>query len=94
MTAQRNIPAQAADNYKAACLSLKAGYTSDYDKNVKAEKSRNWTSQQNIMDKYSRQGMSFSKSQKQAQQKETSLHESTLDQLKKQYDKQLASLGC
>lgn len=92
--AEQSLPAAATPAYPSACQRLKNLYNSEYGAKVQAEASRYQKAQQNIINRYSKAGMSFSSSQKFAQSLESQRHDLILKQLHDQLQRQLSRLNC
>lgn len=93
-SAEQAMPAPTAPAYPTACQRLKSLYTTDHDSKVRSEDSRHGSAQQSIINKYSKEGRSFSSSQKLAQTLEAKRHDLILKQLGDQLQRQLRKLNC
>lgn len=93
-TAEQAMPQEGTNGYRTACLNMKQMYTSEREAKLQAESSRSAAAKQEIINKYNRDGKSFSTSEKISRLKEATRHEGILKQLDKQYQQQLKKLGC
>lgn len=92
--AEQQMPAASTPAYENACEQLKGMYEAEMNRNVAAENSTYSVNQQAIINRYSQDGMSFSKMEKNEQAKELRRHNAMLDQIQKQYSRQRASISC
>lgn len=93
-TAEEAMPAQGEPGYRSACQKMKQMYINDQNAKLQAENSRFAAAQQDITNKYNREGRSFSSGEKSAHAREASRHDWLLRQITAQYQKQLNKLGC
>jgi hypothetical protein len=92
--AEQALPAQGAASYPNACQQMKQMYANDYHAKMQAENNRHQSAKQDIVNRYNREGLSFSKMQKAAEAYEARRHEQIVKHLADQYQKQLRSLSC
>lgn len=92
--AEQQLPAVNAPAYRPACKELKGMYQTEHQRNVQAEEKKHKSIQQDILESFSKKGMSFSKSQKSAQSSEQKRHEKALEQIDGLLKKQLTSVSC
>lgn len=92
--AEQAMPASTAPSYGNACEQLKQMYEAEMNRNVAAENSTYSVNQQAIINRYSQDGMSFSKMEKNEQARELRRHNAMLDQIQKQYSRQRSSISC
>lgn len=92
--AERQMAKAVASTYNDACHNLKAMYTTERDRNLQVENDTHKANQQDIINKFSKEGLSFSSTHKSTQSKELNRHNGLLDQIGKQYTQQLKSLSC
>lgn len=93
-TAEEAMPAQGEPGYRSACQKMKQMYTNDQNAKLQTENSRFAAAQQDIINKYNREGRSFSSGEKSAHAREVSRHDWLLRQITAQYQKQLNKLSC
>lgn len=94
MSAERALPQQGAPGYINACQKMKAIYTNERNNHLQAEANRFAAALQEIINKYHREGKSFSPAEKFAHARETHRHEAFLGQINDQHHKQLKNLNC
>ncbi len=94
VSAEQAMPSQSQPGYQTACQNMKGMYTGERDTKLQAEASRFDNMKQDIINKYNREGKSFSIAQKAAQLREAARHEGVLKQISDQYEKQLKNLSC
>lgn len=92
--AEKSLPGTTESGYQSACQKLKEMYLSEHDAKQVEEDKRYAQAQQYIINSFSAAGLSFSVKQKTVQSLEAKRHESVLNQLESQLQKQLASLRC
>lgn len=88
------LPEPTDSSYESACQKAKDDYTAEYDAAIQVENTKHRSNQQIIMNKYSKEGMSFSSVQKNVQAKETQRHNSELKALEIKHDAKVSSLEC
>jgi hypothetical protein len=94
ISAEKALPEQGSPGYRSACQNMKRLYIYEHTQKLQAEESRFTNTQQEIINKYSREGKSFSLAQKLAQAWEVKRHETIVKQINDQYQKQLNNLSC
>jgi hypothetical protein len=94
VAAEAQLPVATAPAYRDACKELKTMYTTERDENVNKENIAFKSNQQAIVNKFSKDGMSFSSAQKLAQTKELKRHNAMLEQIEKLYQKQVKTVSC
>lgn len=93
-SAEQALPREDAPGYRSACQNMKLMYTNEHSSKLQAENNRYASARQQITNTYNREGKSFSKSEKFAHAWETKRHESIVEQINAQYQKQLKKLSC
>jgi hypothetical protein len=92
--AEQAMPERGTWGYRSACQNMKLMYANERTEKLRAESGRFTAMQQEIINRYNRDGRSFSTAQKLAQAREARRHESIMKQITKQYQKQLKNLSC
>jgi hypothetical protein len=92
--AEQALPAAGSQGYQTACQNMKTMYTNERDAKLQAESNRFAATQQEIINKFNREGKSFSPAQKAAQAAEAKRHDTLVRQINDQYQKQLKNLSC
>ena len=93
-SAEEAMPGQNAPGYLTACQKMKQMYSSDHNTKIQSESNRFAKAQQDIINKYSKEGRSFSPAEKNAQSREQNRHDWLVKQIDGQYQKQLHGLSC
>jgi hypothetical protein len=91
---EQTMPQQGAPGYMSACQNMRQMYVDEHNTKLHEETNRFVAAQQDIINKYNRDGKSFSIAQKTAQAREASRHENIMRQINDQYQKQLKKLEC
>lgn len=89
-----SLPPAGEAGYTHACQKAKTSLKSEYDNAVGVENNKYRSNQQIILDRYVRDGLSFSSILKTVQGTETRRHNNELKVLETNYKKQLSSLNC
>jgi hypothetical protein len=93
-SAEQAMPKQGSRGYHYACQNMKRMYTEERNDKLQAEAKRFAAAQQEITNKYNREGRSFSLAEKLAHTLETRRHEIIVKQINEQYRRQLTNLSC
>lgn len=92
--AERAMPPETASSYYWACKKMKHMYIDDQTEKTRTENDRFNRAWQDIINKYNREGRSFSSDEKQAQVKEQKRHHMMLGQITDKYNRHLNKLKC